>query len=255
MTRVATCRRCDRLSASFPSTADDAPLQGRDVKLLRDATSSVVTRVWSDSCAASSLLSQKINEGNEALAHRLNDSFTLEGRRLNTLPTISMFQADVPAPKMTSLSGFFDQAPQFSLRLRRLQDVMRMRPTPMSEEEGADFLVGHLDGVAREKVEELPKEARKDFNAIVSNIPAYFEGPDQRDIACQKLSFYARKQASPVLRLPNAPPVIGPSRYGGSGFSISEGQNLGGVLHPFTGRHTILREVGQTCYSDNNYIT
>ncbi|WKY12292.1 hypothetical protein Q1695_003681 [Nippostrongylus brasiliensis] len=187
-------REEDPLDTVLEELADDAPLQGRDMKHLRDATSSAIARVWSDSCAASSLLSQKINEGNEALAQRLNDSFALVGRRSDTLSTISMFQADAPAPKVTPFSGSFDQGPQFSLWLRRLEDVMRMRPTPMSEEQRANFVVGHLDGVAREKVEELSEEARKDFNTIVPHPPAYFEGPDQRDMARQKLSICRLEQ-------------------------------------------------------------
>ncbi|VDL67093.1 unnamed protein product [Nippostrongylus brasiliensis] len=43
----------DPLDVALLDMDDDAPVQGKDVKLLRDVTSSAITQVWSDSCAPS----------------------------------------------------------------------------------------------------------------------------------------------------------------------------------------------------------
>ncbi|VDO32492.1 unnamed protein product [Haemonchus placei] len=41
----------------------------------------------------------------------------------------------------------------------RLERAIRMRPSPLTTEQKANFLIGHSDGVAREKVEELAESA------------------------------------------------------------------------------------------------
>ncbi|KHJ83391.1 hypothetical protein OESDEN_16912 [Oesophagostomum dentatum] len=72
--------------------------------------------------------------------------------------------------------------------LRRLEDIMRMRSTSMTPQMKANFLIGYLDGVAREKVEELSADQRNDFDAIVTHLKAFFEGPQHRYMARQSLS-------------------------------------------------------------------
>ncbi|WKX90752.1 hypothetical protein Q1695_009528 [Nippostrongylus brasiliensis] len=84
----------DPLDVALLDMDDDAPVQGKDVKLLRDVTSSAIAQVWSDSCAASALLSQKINEGNAIIAQQLNEPFAIVGQRLDTIPTVAMLQQD-----------------------------------------------------------------------------------------------------------------------------------------------------------------
>ncbi|XGW14014.1 hypothetical protein V3C99_000360 [Haemonchus contortus] len=85
---------------SFMDSLDDcAPLQTRDAKALKDATSSAITQVWADTMATTALLSQKINEGNSVLTDKLNESFAAVGKRLDSLPTIAMLQQDVGVSK------------------------------------------------------------------------------------------------------------------------------------------------------------
>ncbi|XGW34069.1 hypothetical protein V3C99_018103 [Haemonchus contortus] len=64
----------------------------------------------------------------------------------------------------------------------------RYCPSELSSEQKANFLIGHLDGVAREKVEELDEGARKSFDAVVTHLRNFFESPQQRYVARQKLS-------------------------------------------------------------------
>ncbi|XGW28006.1 hypothetical protein V3C99_008088 [Haemonchus contortus] len=64
----------------------------------------------------------------------------------------------------------------------------RCCPSELSSEQKANFLIGHLDGVAREKVEELDEGARKSFDAVVTHLRNFFESPQQRYVARQKLS-------------------------------------------------------------------
>ncbi|VDL80194.1 unnamed protein product [Nippostrongylus brasiliensis] len=47
--------------------------------------------------------------------------------------------------------GSTDDGTQFSIWLRRLEYVIRMRPVPLNAEQKANILIGHLDVVAREK--------------------------------------------------------------------------------------------------------
>ncbi|XGW28007.1 hypothetical protein V3C99_008088, partial [Haemonchus contortus] len=72
----------------------------------------------------------------------------------------------------------------------RFLDWMTRRccPSELSSEQKANFLIGHLDGVAREKVEELDEGARKSFDAVVTHLRNFFESPQQRYVARQKLS-------------------------------------------------------------------
>ncbi|XGW27434.1 hypothetical protein V3C99_007773 [Haemonchus contortus] len=167
---------------------DDALLHGRDVKRLRDATTSALSQVWSDTCATAALLTRKINEGNAALTEKLNDSFAAVGQRLDSLPAIAMIQPDPQTPRVSTFSGASENGVQFSIWLRRLEDIMRMRPVPLTDEQQANYLIGHLDGVAREKVEELDSDAKRSYSAVVSHLTAFFESPQQRYVARQKLS-------------------------------------------------------------------
>lgn len=49
----------------------------------------------------------------------------------------------------------------------------------------ANFLIGHL-GFARDKVQE--REEREDFDAIVTQLKKFFEGPQHRFMAMQIFS-------------------------------------------------------------------
>lgn len=65
-----------------------------------------------------------------------------------------------------------------------------MRSSHTSDEQKANFLIGHLDGVALEKVEEITDESHKSYSAIVSHLRSCFESPQQRYVAHQKLSSF-----------------------------------------------------------------
>uniref|UniRef100_A0A7I5EAV3 Uncharacterized protein n=1 Tax=Haemonchus contortus TaxID=6289 RepID=A0A7I5EAV3_HAECO len=102
-----------------------------------------------------------------------------------------MIQPDHQTLRVSTFSGASKNGVQFSIwlrRLRRLEDIMRMRPVPLTEEQQAEHLIGHLDGVAREKVEELDSDAKRSYSAVVSHLTAFFESPKQRYVARQKLS-------------------------------------------------------------------
>nr|CDJ83919.1 C. briggsae CBR-DCT-10 protein [Haemonchus contortus] len=77
---------------------------------------------------------------------------------------------------------------QFSLWLRRLEDVMRMKSTAWTNKQKAFFLIGHLDGIAREKIEELSNEEREDYSNVVAHLKQSFEGPQYRYMARQSLA-------------------------------------------------------------------
>lgn len=89
-------------------------------------------------------------------------------------------------PNLKPFSGGGDE--QFSLWLRTFDDVMRMCTTPLTLTQKANHLVGHQEGLAREKIEELSDEQCMDFNFIVSHLRNFFESPPQRFIARQALA-------------------------------------------------------------------
>lgn len=68
----------------------------------------------------------------------------------------------------------------------------------MSPEQKANYLIGRLDGVAREKVEELDREAQRDYHTIVSHLTTFFESPQQRYVARQKLSTCRQEPGEPA---------------------------------------------------------
>ncbi|XGW28691.1 hypothetical protein V3C99_008464 [Haemonchus contortus] len=170
------------LDESLSKLDDSAVLHAADVKQLRDATSAAITRVWKEATSQTSALAQKINEGNTSLSRKFNESFTAVGSRLDALPTVAMLGLDPQTPRIT------EEGAQFSVWLRRLEDVIRKRPSPFNSEQKANFLIGHLDGVAREKVEELTESARKNFDSVASHLRTFFESPQQKYVARQKLS-------------------------------------------------------------------
>uniref|UniRef100_A0A7I4YLP5 Retrotrans_gag domain-containing protein n=1 Tax=Haemonchus contortus TaxID=6289 RepID=A0A7I4YLP5_HAECO len=189
--------------ATFDELRDDSPLCGRDVKMLCDATSSALEQVWNDSRETAALLTRRINEGNTTLTQRLNDSFAEVGRRLNNLPVVAMFQPDYHGSRIAPFSGCTEDGAQFSIWLRRLEDVMRMRPAQLTNEQQVNFLIGHLGGVAREKVEELTGEDRTNYASVVAHLRAFFESPQQRYVARQKLSSCRQKSGESCTAFAN----------------------------------------------------
>lgn len=69
--------------------------------------------------------------------------------------------------------------------LRRLEDILRMRSVAPTPEQKTNFLIGFLDGVAREKTEEMTMDDRRDYDRVVAHLKGYFEGPQQRYMARQ----------------------------------------------------------------------
>ncbi|VDL83076.1 unnamed protein product [Nippostrongylus brasiliensis] len=168
---------------------DPASPKAKDFKALREATSLAITQVWSDSVSRTSALEEKIKEGNMSFAHKLDESVSAVDARIQQLPIVAMLGQDSSSgPRVAPSSGSSDEGMQFSVWLRRLEDIIRMRPGVISSEQKANFLIGHLDGVARDKVEELSEEDRKDFALVAGHLKSFFESPQQRYVARQKLA-------------------------------------------------------------------
>ncbi|XGW04904.1 hypothetical protein V3C99_015798 [Haemonchus contortus] len=93
---------------------DSAVLRGVDAKQLRDATSAAITNVWKEATLQTTALARKITVGS----------------RLDALPTIAMLGLEPQTSRITPFSGTAEEGTQFSVWLRRLEDVIRMRPRP-----------------------------------------------------------------------------------------------------------------------------
>ncbi|VDP40028.1 unnamed protein product, partial [Heligmosomoides polygyrus] len=104
------------------------------------------------------MLAKKVNEGNATLSTKLNETFSAVGERLDALPQVAILGQEARSMSITPFSGITEEAAQFSIWLRRLEDIMRLRGAALSNEQKANFLIGYLDGIAREKVEELDEE-------------------------------------------------------------------------------------------------
>ncbi|KAL6730192.1 hypothetical protein Aduo_001183 [Ancylostoma duodenale] len=178
----------ERLVTTLQELNDDATVHGKDAKTLRDATALAITEVWKDARSATTSLARKINEGDSNLLHNLNDSFSAVGERIDSIPLVATCSPDGPIPRITPFVGSGEDATQFSVWLRRLEDIMRMRSATSTSQQKANFLICYLDGVAREKIEELSEQERADYTAIVAHLRKFFEGPQHRYMARQSLS-------------------------------------------------------------------
>ncbi|KAK6748423.1 hypothetical protein RB195_001197 [Necator americanus] len=133
-----------------------------------------LTEVWNDARSATTSLTRKVDEGTPTLLHDIGESVSAVGNRIDTIPIVATYSPDGPTPRPAAFTGSGDDATQFSLWLRHLEDVMRLRAAVATSQQKADFLICYLEGVAREKVE-LSQQERCDFNAIVAHLKQAFE--------------------------------------------------------------------------------
>ncbi|VDO96597.1 unnamed protein product [Heligmosomoides polygyrus] len=85
---------------------------------------------------------------------------------------INVFPLELPAMPLFTEIG--DEKP-FSLWLRRLEDIQRIVLAAPTDKRKSYFLTAHLDGLARDKVDELPKEARTNHAELRSHLKTYFD--------------------------------------------------------------------------------
>ncbi|VDP06348.1 unnamed protein product [Heligmosomoides polygyrus] len=174
------------LARVLTDIADDATIHGRDARQLRDATSEAVYQ-------STSHLAPYVNRGNAALVEGFNESFTV----------VAACGPENPPPNLQPFSGSEGNQKQFSVWLRRVEDAFRLGRYPATPEHKANFLINYLDGFAREKVEELTQEERRDFNTVVAHLRKFFESPQQRYVARQALSACRQEPGEPSLTFAN----------------------------------------------------
>ncbi|VDL77167.1 unnamed protein product [Nippostrongylus brasiliensis] len=175
-----------QLSNVLQDLEDLATVVGKDAKLLRDSAVRAISDVRQEAAATTSHLAREIRDGNTALLSGLNASFEAVDARMRALPAVASFSPEGTI-RISPFSGFGDGI-QFSSWLRRFEDVLRMRVVSLSSEQKANLLIAHLEGIAREKVEDLPEEERKSFDVVVNHLRTFFEGPHQRNLARQALA-------------------------------------------------------------------
>ncbi|VDO07039.1 unnamed protein product [Haemonchus placei] len=163
-------------------------------------------------------------------------------------------------PRTVPFTGSREDPIQFSLWLRRLKDVMRMRSTTWTTQPKAYFLTGYLDGVAREKLEELTDE-RDDHVVVVEHLKRTFEGPPrytarQALASCQQqISESASTFANcyfwcgPLWLTPPRPPLLRQARQpnyvrasgseSADGEAATQGSSSGRLMRPSLGPRTV----------------
>ena len=174
------------LVGSLDNLSDTSFIQGKDVWKLRDNTIEALSNVYDVSQSSARRLVNSIRATNTTLETRINDSFKAVGDRIDALPRVATLVPDGQQSKLTTFSGAENGA-QFGVWLRRLEDIIKMKGENDPEKK-AYFLIGHLDGVAREKVDELPEADRKVFDTVVTHLRTFFESPQQKYLARQSLS-------------------------------------------------------------------
>ncbi|EYC17882.1 hypothetical protein Y032_0029g1933 [Ancylostoma ceylanicum] len=112
----------------------------------------VIAQAWNDEKAATLRFAKKINEGNTSLTEKLNESFVAIGSRLDSLRVVAMLDQDTQSSKVAPFTGAADSGMQFSIWFLRLEDIIRMRPAPLNDEQKANFSIGHLDSVRFKKI-------------------------------------------------------------------------------------------------------
>uniref|UniRef100_A0A7I4XWY3 RNA-directed DNA polymerase n=1 Tax=Haemonchus contortus TaxID=6289 RepID=A0A7I4XWY3_HAECO len=176
------------LSQVLSNIADDTAVKGRHAKALRDATVNAINDVRTESKEVADMLTHRISQGTSSLLADLNNTFAAVGKRIDNIPVVASLSPDGPLQRLVPFVGSGEDSMQFSMWLRRLEDVMRMRSASWTPQQKAWFLIGYLDGAAREKVEELPLDDRESYDAIVAHLRKSFEGPQHRYMARQALS-------------------------------------------------------------------
>uniref|UniRef100_A0A7I4YJI5 Gag protein n=1 Tax=Haemonchus contortus TaxID=6289 RepID=A0A7I4YJI5_HAECO len=167
----------DNLANALSYLDDKASVRGKDAKSLRDATVLALEEVRNDSKADTAQLTKQINEGNSVLLSDLNYSSAAVSDRISAIPMVATLPPEGPIPRVVPFTATGDDPMQFSLWLRRLEDVMKMKSTTWTSQQKAYFLIGNLDGTAREKVEELSEEERDDYGTLVAHLKRSSEGP------------------------------------------------------------------------------
>ncbi|CAJ0600561.1 unnamed protein product [Cylicocyclus nassatus] len=174
------------ISASLANVTDDGLISGRDARELRDATAQAITEVWTDSRNVAANLAEKINANNASLLEDLNQSFAAMSHRIDgRSPHIT---TQIPIPSLPDFSGADDDPTQFSDWLSRVEDIFDMLATPLSSATKAKLVKGHLQGLAREKVNQLTPEQRDNYELLVAELKKRFEGPHRRYLARQALT-------------------------------------------------------------------
>ncbi|KAK6762303.1 hypothetical protein RB195_023134 [Necator americanus] len=102
----------------------DANVHGSDGKTLRDETALAITEVWSDARSATCTLTKKADEGASTSLHNLNESVSAVGSRIDAIPFVATYSLE--GPILVPFSGSGDDATQFPLWFRWLEDVMQL---------------------------------------------------------------------------------------------------------------------------------
>ncbi|VDO98699.1 unnamed protein product [Heligmosomoides polygyrus] len=181
---------------------DTAAVLGRDAKRLRDSTVDAISDVRVEAQSTSVRLAQKVREGNSSLLEGLNSSFKAVDDRIRMVPTVATLAPDGSAPRIPFFSGTTDGL-QLSAWLRRFDDIARTRVVPLNSEQKTNLLIAYLEGVAREKIEELSEADRRSFDAVVNHLRSFFEGPHHRYMARQMLSSCRQEATEPSVIFAN----------------------------------------------------
>ncbi|VDO68465.1 unnamed protein product [Heligmosomoides polygyrus] len=90
------------------------------------------------------------------------------------------------APKtLKSFSGADGR--DFATWFRSFEDMARMVNPPLPDQIKTNTFVGHLEGEARDLVDEMPDEDKNDYAKIVELLRNHFESPHFRSLARQQL--------------------------------------------------------------------
>ncbi|VDO23872.1 unnamed protein product [Heligmosomoides polygyrus] len=141
--------------------------QAQDIWPFRDTTYDNLNQV----IKVQKTLNDHIDEGNTEIAQRLNGTF--QTMRQCT-PVVAVQSDQAPSLVIAPFSGLGDQGMHFSFWLRQLEDLQNIRTVPPTDDQKAYFLVAHLSGTAREKVEEPPREKRLKYMVGTYGIFAHF---------------------------------------------------------------------------------
>lgn len=108
------------------------------------------------------------------MLNNLVESFTAVGSRIDSLPMEATYTPNGPTPKVPFIGSGKD-ASQFSLWLRCLEDTVRVRTLAPKSQQKANFLICYLEGVVREKIEELSEEGRSNIDTVVAHLKQFFK--------------------------------------------------------------------------------
>ncbi|KAL6735566.1 hypothetical protein Aduo_005994 [Ancylostoma duodenale] len=122
-----------------------------------------------------------------------------------------------------------------------------MRSATSTSQQKANFLICYLDGVAREKIEELSEQERADYTSIVAHLRKFFEGPQHRYMYGKAILVSLPAATLRIISsICQSPAESSTCSHNWTGPNEPEGARAGRIRGKTSSGHSVLCQAGQS---------